>query len=439
MLAKTQNVALRWITGAFCTTPIAWMELVAGIPPVKHKANYMIRNALQRASRLPTTHILNRMAAAPVDRRQPTTLRAQDNIWMIKEAVAQLPPLDLLHPITRVGNRLLDCTTRVRITIPAAPPRVSKVFQQWAEGWMCQCYEDAKDCVVIGSDGSYKIKGQGISAFVIHDKGIPVCSHSAMVVAHSSYDAEMHAANHAMEYMAQHHTGQVLFFIDNQSTLKSMFTTRPHSAFEIAKRNCQVIADWLRRSPDNAIEFQWMPSHIGFHINELADSLADEPIIGPRLPPVHNIASRIRLNRSLAVTEWRQEWRLFAGRKELVLKKKNKPILPHAWDGKGKQFIKLAGDIVTLSRFTRLISGHAPTGDYRERFFPAEPRGCTCFHTEQTRSHLLVECPKYFNKFSSMLSFNLANDNTVKVFKFLRDNPTAFTFDDEPIDIYDPP
>ena len=92
-----------------------------------------------------------------------------------------------------------------------------------------------------------------------------------------------------------------------------------------------------------------------------------------------------------------------------------------------------------LSCFIRLVSGHAPTGDYRARFFPDEPRGCTCFEPEQTRSHLLVECPKYHNKFSSMFSFNLANDNTSKVFKFLKDNPTAFTFDDKPIDIYDPP
>ena len=59
MVAKTQNVALRWITGAFRTTPIAWMEFIAGIPPVTQKANYMLCNYLQRASRLPPTHILN--------------------------------------------------------------------------------------------------------------------------------------------------------------------------------------------------------------------------------------------------------------------------------------------------------------------------------------------------------------------------------------------
>ena len=157
---------------------------------------------------------------------------------------------------------------------------------------MRQCYDDTIGQVVIGSDGSYKIKGQGISAFVIQEQGITVYSRSCMVIAHSSYDAEMHAANQAIEYMAHHHTGRILFFIDNQSTLKSLFTTKPHSAFELSKSNCQIIADWIAQSPVNSVEFQWMPSHLGFHINKMADSLADVPVIGPVPFPAHNIASR---------------------------------------------------------------------------------------------------------------------------------------------------
>ena len=90
---------------------------------------------------------------------------------------------------------------------------------------MRQCYHDAQNKTIIGSDGSYKIKGQGISAFVVQVQNITIHSQSTMVVAHSSYDAEMQAANQAMDYMTQHHSGHVLFFIDNQATIKSLFTT----------------------------------------------------------------------------------------------------------------------------------------------------------------------------------------------------------------------
>ena len=181
------------------------------------------------------------------------------------------------------------------------------------------------------------------------------------------------------------------------------------------------------------------PSHLGFTLNELADKAAPTAPAGPFAFPRHTVASRLRLNRALVITEWRDKWLPFANSKALKLKKKKRVFLPNAWDGKGKQFIGLASDISTFSRFTRLITGHAPTGEYREHFFPQEPQGCTCLEEFQSRAHLLVNCPKYTYKFSSMISFNLAENNTNRIFKFLKENPTSFTFDDAPIDIYDPP
>ena len=440
---KTQNVALRWISGAFRTTPIPWMEYLTGIPPVRQKANYMLRNALQRVSRVPHNHILNHLAVAPVVHQLRGHRQAQrpsaDNIWQLQAAAKEISPLHLRDPITRIGNRLLDSTTRVKITIPAAPPRASKVFEQWAVGWMCRCRDDLPGKTVIGSDGSYKIKGKGVSAFIVQRNGQTIHSSSFLVIAHSSYDAEMQAVHAAIKFVAHNVAGSVLVFVDNQATLKSLFNTRPHSAFELARENCRLMGDWTNSSHDNNIEFRWMPSHLGFEINELADKAADVTPIGPPPFPSHTIASRIRHNRSLVIFEWRQAWSMFANNKVLKLKKKKKPLLPNAWDGKGKQFISMAGDMITFSRFTRLVSGHAPTGEFRLRFFPHEPRGCTCFERFQSRSHLLTECPKYSFLFSSMASFHLANDNTKKIFRFLKENPTAFTFDDEPIDIYEPP
>ena len=66
LLAKTQNVALQWISGAFKTTPIQWMEYVTGTLPVLQKANYALRNALQRVSRLPALHALNLLATSAI-------------------------------------------------------------------------------------------------------------------------------------------------------------------------------------------------------------------------------------------------------------------------------------------------------------------------------------------------------------------------------------
>ena len=443
LLNKTQNVALHWICGAFRTTLIAWMEFLAGVPPVKQKANYMLRNAVQRIFKVPISHVLHHIAQdLPLPNVphnwQPLGIQCA-NIAILQTAIRDIPPMRLHDHATHIGNRLLDSTGRISVVIPAAPPRSSKVFQQWAIAWMDQNRSDLHDVTSVGSDGSYRIKGQGTSAFVIQRNNIMLHTHSFLVVAHSSFKAEMYAANAAIEYTSEYVHGLVLMFIDNQATLRSLFSMKPHTAFHTSLANCKAMAKWLSASQENCVEFRWLPSHLGFWLNELADTAVEHPPAGPPVLPCHSIVSRIRHNHSLVINEWRQHWQAFAASKELKLKKKKRPYMRNAWDGKGKQFIKLATDISLFSRFTRLILGHTPTGEYQLRFFPQEPCGCTCFEEFQSWSHLLVECPKYSSKFSSLTAFYKAHNNTKKIFRYLKENPDAFTFNDEPIDIYDPP
>lgn len=126
-----------------------------------------------------------------------------------------------------------------------------------------------------------------------------------------------------------------------------------------------MIKEWLAKDNSNHIEFRWVPSHIGFPINKLADSAAGSKPVGPFPYPIETIASRIRRNHGLVISEWRPKWHKFISSKQLHLKKKQKPLLPNCWDGKGKIFITTANTIEMFSRFTRLISEHAPTGEYR--------------------------------------------------------------------------
>ena len=50
-----------------------------------------------------------------------------------------------------------------------------------------------------------------------------------------------------------------------------------------------------------------------------------------------------------------------------------------------------------------------------------------------------MECPKYISLFASLIAFHKADNNITAIFKYLTKNPTAFTFTDEPIDVYEPP
>ena len=439
-----QNVALHWISGAFQTTPIPWMELVTGIAPVEQRANYTIKNALQRGSKLDNGYILNHIAHVNYLHPASHTTRSywwpvSNNIELIRHSIKDVPTLNLTDPITCIGCRLLDCSTRIRINIPAAPPRASKVFEQWYKAWFQQCYKESTRGISIGTDGSYKIKGQGTSAFVVMNGNDVIHTHWQLVVVHSSSDAEMLAVHSAIEYISASLAGCIIVFVDNQAMIKSILQVKSHSLFELSHQNSHNLQRWLESSNNNHIEFRWIPSHLGFCINELADAAVNNPPIGPSPALLLMLASRLHQNKAQVITEWQSKWSAFALTKSLTLKLKKKTLLPNAWNNKGKRFMTLAGDMVTFSRFTWLISGHAPTGEYRRQFFPHKPRGCTCFMHKQTHTHLLMECPKYFSKFSSIIAFNKADNNTTAIFKYLQKNPSTFTFEDKPIDLFKPP
>ena len=148
--------------------------------------------------------------------------------------VATLPLLQLHDPIACIGSHLLDYTLRITINILVAPLHKSKVFDQWAKAWFQDCHDITAGQIAIASDGSYKVKGQGVSAFVVQCNNTTIFSQSQLVAAHSSYDAEMQAAHMAISYISKNVVRKVIVFIDNQSTLKSLLNVKPHSLFKLS-------------------------------------------------------------------------------------------------------------------------------------------------------------------------------------------------------------
>ena len=109
-------------------------------------------------------------------------------------------------------------------------------------------------------------------------------THTQLVAAHS-YDAEMNAVHHAIEYITISLTGRVIVFIDNQSTIHSILNVKAHSLFELSRKNNHFLWHWIDSNVNNNIKFCWVPSHLGFCINKLADSAANSPHILLLLTP----------------------------------------------------------------------------------------------------------------------------------------------------------
>jgi len=75
-------------------------------------------------------------------------------------------------------------------------------------------------------------------------------------------------------------------------------------------------------------------------------------------------------------------------------------------------------------RFTRMMLGHAPIGEYQQRFFPNTLIQCPCSEADiETREHIFMQCKQY--KASSH-----PRDICLSSFvEFIIDNPTLFCFD----------
>jgi hypothetical protein len=119
---------------------------------------------------------------------------------------------------------------------------------------------------------------------------------------------------------------------------------------------------------------------------------------------------------------------------------KGKRYRPGISRNRRRIFIDESNDnIHTLSRFTRLVSNHGPTGSYRLRFHPTKSPYCK-YHEDKilSRDHILFECNHYTFDFFSFFSFS--SDRISLIFQFLKDNPTAFTFEElVEDDTYEPP
>ena len=201
-----------------------------------------------------------------------------------------------------------------------------------------------------------------------------------------------------------------------------------------------MLHDWLYNGISNHIEIVWVPSHSGFALNEHANNSMKSPFIGPVPPKSSSLSSAICTNKAIAILAWHAQFAIFQARKRLILKKRKKQTLPSAWNSAGNRFISILHDNPSLvSRFTRAVTNHAPTGKYCLMFFPQQLSLCPYRAPLQSREHILCECPRYSAHFLSLQSFYTGRDNLNKLTKFLQDNPSAFTSEDAPLELNDPP
>ena len=348
---------------------------------------------------------------------------------------------DLQRPGQRVRDVYAD-----RITVDTySPKKGTTSFKAWVRD-LKQEIEQTQykpGSVAIYTDGAFHHRDyKAAFAFTVlqndawHD-------HYDWCPAASSFDAELRAIEAALAYATTRiHCTHITLFVDNKAAANSLFSFDVKSSQLSVIRINLLLDAWLLEGSQRSLTVRFTPSHEGIIGNERVDQLTKAGLgLCPTNPPLILRSHFLSIHRRRAERDWQRRWKdiTYRGSQWLPIRRNKKVFKPSFAKTSRNWFHNMAkGDASHLSRIAHVLTNHAPTGEYRMRFFPDEPTACPrCDENAlQMRRHILTECPGYVSTFSSMTDWGKNRRNDKALMGFLEKNPSAFTFMDCPLDVH---
>ena len=253
----------------------------------------------------------------------------------------------------------------------------------------------------------------------------------------------MRAIEAALEHITTCATySHAIVIIDNKAAANALFNFDVKSSQMAVIRINALLMTWLTQDECHCLTIRFAPSHEGIPGNKRADELTKAGLrLCPTNPPTILRSHFVAIQKRQAEAEWQRLWTdvTYRGSQWLLIRQKKKVFKPSFAKPACNFFHNMAkGEPSHLSCLAHILTNHAPTGEYRTRFFPDETTECPrCDeHALQTRRHILTECPRYVNGFASMTDWGKHRNNDTLLKRFLDRNPSAFTFGDVPFDVH---
>jgi hypothetical protein len=233
---------------------------------------------------------------------------------------------------------------------------------------------------------------------------------------------------------AYYDAAEIHIYADCIPALCTVFDPGVRSASGARLIACQLARPWFKTQQDHVLHLHYVPSHRGILINELVDDDAQRHASGNNFQPKLTSVSAARQTAALkAGRDWTNDARRPDVRgSQFLLTGRHLPK-PATARG-GGLFTHVFGTWNAMAaRAARAITNHAPTGEYRRRFFPNKRRDCPECGVKQTWRHILNVCTWYKRRQINCLAFLKNSSNPDAPFlNFFTDNPSAFSFADAP-------
>jgi len=159
-----------------------------------------------------------------------------------------------------------------------------------------------------------------------------------------------------------------------------------------------IVKTFLSKDGSNKIRFWYCPSRAEWPRHKLVDDQVKASSCAPTFPSKesHLFSKKKECNRTLC--EWQMHFASSLKKGHYFLNfEDEKGIVIKPTYAKGGSWLPIIGFTNFLCAcFTRMTTGHAPIGEYRQRFFPQLPTSCPCGEAEvQTQEHIIIECDRH--------------------------------------------
>ena len=450
ILSKAQHEGVRWILSAFRTSPIGGMEVLSGVPPLHLHIRKLVQRAALRTLRLPSQHPINAALYPqrphehsphipfPLKRsRASSTLPIRLIRDMIPQNCETFAPL---HPEACPGNRVLDMfADRINMRL-SHPARSSPDFPTWIQDLKLRIEREASSphTTLCFSDGSYSPhngKRAGCASLIIPPKPLPPIVRKLACGQATAFDAEIMGLTIALHHATLiEDSSDIILYADNEAALKALLNPSVHPSQMCSILACQRLRAWLSASPNRHITIAWCPGHVGVPRQEQVDTLAKSSLRDN--PPAFASASFLKQK---AYTSMLEAWQsLMKSTKYSGHDFPRQRYLRKVASTHSRVLTQAGGQNSLAARIARLLLNHGPTGEYRKKFFPFENTTCNWCREVQSRTHILFWCTHYQRPPDFTVAKYLTNRNPLPgLIQFLRDNPSAFTFEDAPLNAED--
>ena len=226
--------------------------------------------------------------------------------------------------------------------------------------------------------------------------------------------------------MEEENIHNIIVITDSIAAAKKVFKSKTDPLQNMFILLTSAIDSFFRKDGRNKIQFWFYSSKAKWPKHKLIDNQVKADNCTPIFPSKESHLFNKKKECDNILSEWQNSFMFNPKREQCFLNfedENQKVIIPTY--AKGGSWLPSIGFTNSLCAcFTHMTTGHAPIGEYRQRFLPHLPISCLCGKAEvQTREHIIMECDTHD---PSTHPHNIIINSFVH---FLVDNPSAFSFD----------